>query len=60
MKRFSQIQSDLRGAAVAQYGLIAAVAGVVVAVAALALGSVMTSVPVASASPSVPACTTDC
>ena len=49
MKRFSHIRNDLRGAAVAQYGLIAAVAGVVVAVAALALGSVMTSVPAVSA-----------
>ena len=49
MKRFSQILNDRRGVAVAQYGLIAAVAGVVIAVATLALGSVMTSVPAASA-----------
>ena len=43
MKRFSQIRSDRRGAAVAEYGLIAAVAGVALAVASLAFGSAMTS-----------------
>ena len=43
MKLFSHIRSDRRGAAVAQYGLIAAVGGVAIAVAALAFGSAMTS-----------------
>ena len=39
MKRITEIRADRRGAAVAQYGLIAAVAGVAIAVAALAFGS---------------------
>ena len=43
MKLFNHIRSDRRGAAVAQYGLIAAVAGVAIAVAALAFGSAVTS-----------------
>lgn len=43
MKLFGRIRSDRRGAAVAQYGLIAAVVGVAIAVASLALGSAMTS-----------------
>ena len=41
--RSSRIGSDRRGAAVAEYGLIAAVAGVAIAVASLALGSAVTS-----------------
>ncbi len=36
--RSSRIGADRRGAAVAEYGLIAAVAGVAIAVASLALG----------------------
>ena len=43
MKLFTRIQGDRRGAAVAQYGLIAAVAGVAIAVASLAFGSAMTN-----------------
>lgn len=43
MKLFNHLRIDRRGAAVAEYGLIAAVAGVVIAVAALAFGSVVTS-----------------
>lgn len=39
MKLINRIGADRRGAAVAQYGLIAAVAGVAIAVAALAFGS---------------------
>lgn len=41
--RASRIGTDRRGAAVAEYGLIAAVAGVAIAVASLALGSAVTS-----------------
>lgn len=41
--RSSRIGADRRGAAVAEYGLIAAVAGVAIAVASLALGSAVTS-----------------
>jgi Flp pilus assembly pilin Flp len=43
MKFSNRIRSDRRGAAVAEYGLIAAVAGVVLAVASLAFGSAVTS-----------------
>ena len=43
MKLFNRIRSDRRGAAVAEYGLIAAVAGVALAVATLAFGSAVTS-----------------
>ena len=43
MKLFKQVEDDCRGTAVAEYGLIAAVAGVAIAVASLALGSAMTS-----------------
>lgn len=43
MKRTNRIRNDRRGAAVAEYGLIAAVAGVAIAVAALAFGSAVTS-----------------
>ncbi len=39
----SKMIADQRGAAVAEYGLIAAVAGVAIAVASLALGSAVTS-----------------
>jgi|GEM_PF-6358314 len=41
--RANRIGADKRGAAVAEYGLIAAVAGVAIAVASLALGSAVTS-----------------
>lgn len=43
MKVFKHLLADQRGAAVAEYGLIAAVAGVAIAVASLALGSAVTS-----------------
>ena len=43
MKLINRVRRDRRGAAVAEYGLIAAVAGVAIAVAALALGSAVTS-----------------
>ncbi|MCY7399304.1 MAG: Flp family type IVb pilin [Sphingomonas bacterium] len=43
MRLFNHVRSDRRGAAVAEYGLIAAVAGVAIAVASLALGAAMTS-----------------
>ena len=43
MKLLNHIRSNRRGAAVAGYGLIAAVAGVAIAVASLALGSAWTS-----------------
>ena len=43
MKPLRHIRGDRQGAAVAQYALIAAVAGVAIAVAALAFGSAMTS-----------------
>jgi len=40
---FRTLFVDRRGAAVAEYGLIAAVVGVAIAVASLALGSAVTS-----------------
>lgn len=43
MKLFKQVRANRRGAAVAEYGLIAAVAGVAIAVASLAFGSAITS-----------------
>lgn len=43
MSVFKQLPFDERGAAVAEYGLIAAVVGVAIAVASLALGSAVTS-----------------
>ena len=43
MKNFKRIASDRRGTAVAEYGLIAAVVGVAIAVASLALGSAVTA-----------------
>ena len=43
MKPLKRIRSDRRGAAVAEYGLIAAVAGVALAVASLAFGSALTN-----------------
>ena len=43
MKLFYRIRRDRRGAAVAEYGLIAAVAGVALAVASLAFGSAVTN-----------------
>lgn len=43
MSVFKRIWADERGAAVAEYGLIAAVVGVAIAVASLALGSAVTS-----------------
>ena len=49
MKLFNRIGVDRRGVAVAEYGLIAAVAGVAIAVASLALGSAVTSELAASA-----------
>lgn len=49
MKLIKRISADRSGAAVAQYGLIAAVAGVAIAVAALAFGSAVTGDIVAAA-----------
>ncbi len=43
MSLFKRVLTDRRGAAVAEYGLIAAVVGVAVAVSSLALGSAVTS-----------------
>ncbi len=43
MRGLKRILVDSRGAAVAEYGLIAAVLGVAIAVASLALGSAVTS-----------------
>lgn len=43
MRIFKRISADRRGAAVAEYGLIAAVVGVAIAVASLALGSAVTA-----------------
>lgn len=43
MRVLARLWHDERGAAVAEYGLIAAVAGVAIAVASLALGSAVTS-----------------
>ena len=43
MRVFKHLLANRRGAAVAEYGLIAAVAGVAIAVASLALGSAVTS-----------------
>lgn len=43
MAVLKQLFVDRRGAAVAEYGLIAAVVGVAIAVASLALGSAVTS-----------------
>ena len=40
---FKRLLVNRRGAAVAEYGLIAAVAGMAIAVASLALGSAVTS-----------------
>lgn len=49
MKLINRTGADRRGPAVAQYGLIAAVAGVAIAVAALAFGSAVTNDLAASA-----------
>ena len=43
MKNFKRIATDRRGTAVAEYGLIAAVVGVAIAVASRALGSAVTA-----------------
>lgn len=43
MRRLNQVMRHQRGAAVAEYGLIAAFVGAAVAVASLALGSAVTS-----------------
>ena len=43
MKLFKHVRTDRRGAAVAEYGLIAAVAGVAIAVASLAFGTALTN-----------------
>lgn len=43
MNLLKRVMTDRRGAAVAEYGLIAAVAGVAIAVASLALGSAVSS-----------------
>ena len=43
MTVLARLLRDERGAAVAEYGLIAAVAGVAIAVASLALGSAVTA-----------------
>ena len=43
MSHFKRLLADRGGAAVAEYGLIAAVLGVAIAVASLALGSAVTS-----------------
>ena len=43
MGRFKRMRDNQRGAAVAEYGLIAAVAGMAIAVGSLALGSAVTS-----------------
>ena len=43
MSFFKRIASHRSGAAVAEYGLIAAVVGVAIAVASLALGSAVTA-----------------
>ncbi|MCY7339746.1 MAG: Flp family type IVb pilin [Sphingomonas bacterium] len=40
---FKRLLAERRGAAVAEYGLIAAVAGMAIAVASLALGSAVTT-----------------
>ena len=40
---FNRIRRDSRGVAVAEYGLVAAIAGAAIAVASLALGSAVTS-----------------
>ena len=43
MGLLKRVQGNQRGAAVAEYGLIAAVAGMAIAVGSLALGSAVTS-----------------
>ena len=43
MRIFSRLLSDQRGAAVAEYGLIAAILGAAIAVASLALGSAVST-----------------
>ncbi|MEO7503821.1 MAG: Flp family type IVb pilin [Sphingomicrobium sp.] len=42
MQRRKQLLQDRRGAAIAEYGLIAAMVGATIAVASLALGSAVT------------------
>lgn len=42
MQRRKQLLRDRRGAAIAEYGLIAAIVGATIAVASLALGSAVT------------------
>ena len=42
MKLMTRLLADQEGAAVAEYGLFAAVAGVAIAVASIALGSAVT------------------
>ncbi|MEO5809725.1 MAG: Flp family type IVb pilin [Sphingomicrobium sp.] len=42
MQRRKQLSQDRRGAAIAEYGLIAAIVGATIAVASLALGSAVT------------------
>ena len=42
MQRRKQFLRDRRGAAIAEYGLIAAIVGATIAVASLALGSAVT------------------
>lgn len=51
-----RVRRDRRGAAVAEYGLIAAVAGVAIAVASLALGSAVSD---ELAAAPAPVCATD-
>lgn len=43
MRRLIDVLHDSRGAALAEYGLIAAIVGAAIAVASLALGSAVTS-----------------
>ena len=43
MSRLRAMLSDTRGAALAEYGLVAAIVGAALAVASLALGSAVTS-----------------
>ena len=43
MREWMRLMGDARGAAVAEYGLIAAVVGVAIAVGSLALGSAVTA-----------------
>ena len=58
MNMFKRLVVDRRGAAVAEIGLIAAVAGVAIAVASLALGSAVTDELTAASPPlALGACT---